>query len=335
MKGLDFGRYALCSFAAAAILAGCGGPQPPIGAPGTMPQSRELIDVPNITTAAHAVRKRGWLSPEARRGRDLLYISDGYNNIVYVYQKDALSRGPIGEITYGVDGPCGLAVDARNDLYVADGNAPNIMVFKPGQTQPFRTYTNGLTAPCGIAVSPHTGRLYVANGASNVVEYPKGSLNPDRTISFQGLEGHLPIGLALDEHDNAFVTALGYPTARAYEIPVGSETPEDLGISGMFVMVGIVVDDKDDVSIVDQGPEDIRIFPPGSDTPKKIITQGLIQPELIALGRSERRLYVPDAGLYHYNGGLWVYSYPRGKLLAQIHLPGYPTTPLAVVVTPL
>jgi DNA-binding beta-propeller fold protein YncE len=315
------------------MLAGCGGLQPPIGAPGAAPQGRELTDVPNVISATDALRKPGWLSPEARGGRDLLYISDGNNNIVYVYQKDALSHGPIGEITYGVDGPCGLAVDLRNDLYVANGNAPNIMVFKPGQTQPFRTYTNGLKAPCGIAVSPHTGRLYVANGAYTVVEYPKGSLNPDRTISFQGLEGHTPIGLALDQHDNVFVTALGYPTARAYEIPAGSATPEDLGISGMYVMVGIAVDDKDDVSIVDQGPEDIRIFPPGSDTPKKIITQGLIQPEFIAFGRSERRLYVPDAGVYHYNGGLWVYSYPHGKLLAQIHLPGYPT-PLAVVVTP-
>jgi hypothetical protein len=30
---LDFGRYALNSCAAAALLAGCGGSQPPIGAP--------------------------------------------------------------------------------------------------------------------------------------------------------------------------------------------------------------------------------------------------------------------------------------------------------------
>ena len=284
MKSLDFARYALSMGVVAALLAACGGLQQPIGTSGAMPQSRELTDVPNAITAADALRRPSWLSPEARRGRDLLYISDETNNIVYVYQKDALSHGPIGEITYGVDGPCGLAVDLRNDLYVANGNAPNIMVFKPGQTQPFRTYTAGLTAPCGIAVSPHTGRLYVANGKYTVVEYPKGSLNPDRTISFQGLEGHTPIGLALDNHDNAFVTALGYPTARAYEIPAGSETPEDLGISGMYVMAGIAVDDKDNVSIVDQGPEDIRIYPPGSDIPKKIITQGLIQPEIHRVG---------------------------------------------------
>ncbi|MFY9711248.1 MAG: choice-of-anchor tandem repeat GloVer-containing protein [Candidatus Cybelea sp.] len=40
MKCLDFSRYALSSCAAAAMLAGCGGSQLPIGAPNAMPQGR-------------------------------------------------------------------------------------------------------------------------------------------------------------------------------------------------------------------------------------------------------------------------------------------------------
>jgi hypothetical protein len=39
MRSLEFGRYALNMGSAAALLAGCGGSQPPIGAPGAMPQS--------------------------------------------------------------------------------------------------------------------------------------------------------------------------------------------------------------------------------------------------------------------------------------------------------
>jgi hypothetical protein len=38
MKSLGLGRVALCICATAAMLAGCGGSQPPIGAPGAMPQ---------------------------------------------------------------------------------------------------------------------------------------------------------------------------------------------------------------------------------------------------------------------------------------------------------
>ena len=39
MRTQDFGRYALSSSVAAAMLAGCGGSQPTIGQPGAMPQS--------------------------------------------------------------------------------------------------------------------------------------------------------------------------------------------------------------------------------------------------------------------------------------------------------
>lgn len=38
MKSLDFRCYALCVSTALNMVAGCGGSQPPIGAPGAMPQ---------------------------------------------------------------------------------------------------------------------------------------------------------------------------------------------------------------------------------------------------------------------------------------------------------
>jgi phospholipase C len=44
MRRLDFGRYALSSCMAAAMLAACGGLQPPIRAPGAMSQSRVIVN---------------------------------------------------------------------------------------------------------------------------------------------------------------------------------------------------------------------------------------------------------------------------------------------------
>src|SRR5271157_5517921 len=41
-------RYVLGSFAAAALLTACGGSQPPIGAPGAMPQSRAIAPTPKL-----------------------------------------------------------------------------------------------------------------------------------------------------------------------------------------------------------------------------------------------------------------------------------------------
>ena len=45
MRSLGFSRY-LGSCAVAAVLAGCGGSQPPIGAPGAEAQSRAIPSVP-------------------------------------------------------------------------------------------------------------------------------------------------------------------------------------------------------------------------------------------------------------------------------------------------
>ncbi|MFY9720560.1 MAG: hypothetical protein WAK16_13055 [Candidatus Cybelea sp.] len=42
MRSLSLSRYAVSSCATAALLAGCGGSQPPINAPGAMPHSRAI-----------------------------------------------------------------------------------------------------------------------------------------------------------------------------------------------------------------------------------------------------------------------------------------------------
>jgi len=49
MKRLEFGCSALCSCVAAAMLAGCGGSQPPIDALGAMPKASALTNGALIT----------------------------------------------------------------------------------------------------------------------------------------------------------------------------------------------------------------------------------------------------------------------------------------------
>jgi hypothetical protein len=58
MKSLDFSHCALSICAAAVMLAGRGGSQPPIGAPGAMPQAAAI--------ASHADRGKSWMLPEAK-----------------------------------------------------------------------------------------------------------------------------------------------------------------------------------------------------------------------------------------------------------------------------
>ncbi len=63
----------------AALLAGCGESQSPIGAPGGMPQTSAI--------ATHAERGKSWMLPEAK-SEDLLYISTFNGVTVYSYPSD-------------------------------------------------------------------------------------------------------------------------------------------------------------------------------------------------------------------------------------------------------
>ncbi len=66
-----------------ALLAGCGGAQPPIGAPLPMPQSSAIV--------THADRSGSWMLPEAK-SEDLLYVANLANN--------GFGTGTVGIYTY-------------------------------------------------------------------------------------------------------------------------------------------------------------------------------------------------------------------------------------------
>ncbi len=66
MKNGVLSRYALSSCVAAAMLAGCGGSQPPIGAP-AMPQSRAI--------AQDGARGKSWMLADAKNS-DLYYLAE-------------------------------------------------------------------------------------------------------------------------------------------------------------------------------------------------------------------------------------------------------------------
>lgn len=309
--------------AALALLASClGGCTASMNAPGT-----PLRTAPSL----HA----GWMMPRAKSGKGLLYVSDNADNLIDIFDAKGKNQQPIGQITDGVDQPNGVATDAAGNLYVANGNynpPQAINVYPPGATTPSRTYTTGISLPIGVAVQ-RDGRLYVANfDGYDVTEYPKGSTTPDKTISFVHLEGNDPFGLVVDARDDLYVAALGYPRAQAYELTRHSSTPVDLGIGSIPVMHGIAVDRSGDVLVVDQPTRSVDIFPPGSTTPSKVITDGLQQPILITLDKREKHLYVADEG-YYGNGTVRIFSYPKAALVNTITFPQF-AAPFDIALSP-
>src|SRR6516165_3751650 len=89
------------------LIAGCGGSQLPIGAPGAMAQSS--------TIAAHAERGGSWMLPKAQ-SQDFLYVTTSFAGI-YVF--DYPSGKLVNIITnYGPFSPQGLCTDRAGDVFI-------------------------------------------------------------------------------------------------------------------------------------------------------------------------------------------------------------------------
>jgi hypothetical protein len=162
MRTSDFGRYTLSACAAAAMLAGCGGSQPPIGTPGAMPQTS--------TIATHTDRSGSWMLPAAK-AETLLYVgnnlggsSDTGNITVYSYPDTKL----VGTLAASL--PTGLCVDSRGDVFVANLDGDDVVEYAHGGAKPIETLPdNG--SPNGCAIDPTSGNLAV----TNLCDGPRGS----------------------------------------------------------------------------------------------------------------------------------------------------------------
>jgi|SRR5579871_1465307 len=155
MRGSDLGRYVLCSCVAAALLAGCGGSQPPVGALGAMPQSR--------TIATHAARGTSWMLPEAKSIKRLLYLS-GSGPDVFVYDYHNFEK--VGTLT-GLDTAADECVDAKGDVWIVEdtdgdqGGGAAVEYAHGGTTVLNKVTTDG--PPVGCSVSP-SGDLEITDG---------------------------------------------------------------------------------------------------------------------------------------------------------------------------
>src|SRR5579862_5268720 len=130
MKVSTSSRSALCASIAAALLAACGGSQPPIGAPGAMPQGHVVT-----TQATHG---GSWIAPDYKVSRPLLYATNlGYQDVT-VYRATAKDPAPLATISDGLNIPVGACIDGQGTLYVTNEPASGgwVSEYPLGKTKP-------------------------------------------------------------------------------------------------------------------------------------------------------------------------------------------------------
>jgi sugar lactone lactonase YvrE len=122
---------------------------------------------------------------------------------------------PTGATTgAGIDDPIGLAVNASNDLFVANNITNEVLAFtSSGVPIPGDDVAANLNYPSAITVDP-SGNLWVVNiGDSTITEY---NIATDAEDSYDTLNSSngigVPTGIAVDANGYIFVSQ-GYPSA--------------------------------------------------------------------------------------------------------------------------
>ncbi len=223
MIALDFGRTALCSCAAAAVLSGCGAAQPPIGAPSATPQNRDR----------YAKRGGSWMLPEAKR-EALLYLATD-SDFAYVIVYPSGSRA--GTIKFPAAFGTGICSAPGGDIFVtaetdASPTHGYIYRFKHGGTSPVSTLDDGSITPTGCSVDRTTGNLAVTNehegnspsGNLAVFEHAKG--NP---VTYSDSDFYRYLDPSYDGNGNLYV--LGNGSSWLAELPQGGSALTSIAVN--------------------------------------------------------------------------------------------------------
>jgi hypothetical protein len=203
MKSFDFGLHALCNCVAAATLAGCGGSQPPIGAPGAMAQAVAVL---------RASRSSG----------ALIYATGCGGTCVLSYPKGQV----IGKIALAGAAPCS---DEGGNVFIPSGG--QVLEYQHGATSPFWTYTLPGSDAAACSIHPTTeypAIVFRASGSTgDIVIFNNGIYYP--TVYSSGITSYY---CGYDNAGNLFVSGLKNGQPAISELANGDSTFTQLSING-------------------------------------------------------------------------------------------------------
>jgi len=246
MKLPQLSRRAL-SLSVSALLIACSGSQPPIGAPGAMPQSRASA------IATHAERGRSWMLPEARSS-DLLYATGGcLGSCVFSYPNGKV----VGSLTTSGQSVC---TDSSGDIFITQSS--QVVEYAHGGTSPIATLSlPGLDA-WGCSVDPTTGNLAVVF-SGGIAIFTGASGTP--TIYPPNLEGSY---CGYDNMGDLFVDGWGSNQNVALsELPAGGSSFNVFSIDQHVGIPGQIQWDGSYMTWESSNPQ-------GADTISRFVTNG-------------------------------------------------------------
>lgn len=346
------------------LVAGCsgGGSQnspTPIGQPaavGAQASARLVASIgrsdnsmlaPNATRRFNApITTPSFVDADAA-GKALIFVADAANGVVDVYPQAGKDQKMVGQLTRLAQ-PQGLTTDSSGNLWVANTNASNVLVYAPPYTKaPALTIPDTGEFPADVAVSA-TGVVAVTNicsaphcGAStgSISFYAKGSTKKCATVSDATYNFARVMFATFDKSGTLYVDGLnsGYQTSIGV-ITGGCKATSIALLSQIYTVSfpgGILINSAGRIVIADPIQEKVDTFDPpvggalGSPTAVTPLT-GSLSPLGIALLASGKDFYTADsAGLGVSNE----YAYVAGGTPANTITVG--GQPVGVAVTPI
>jgi hypothetical protein len=291
MKLLDFGRYALCSCVVAALLAACGGPQPPIGAPGAMPL---------VTTDAR------YKNVHSDDKGPLLYVAGGLISVYALGSSEPLH-------STRTHGGYFIALDGRGDLCAANNNItyPQIYAFN-ARSLKFESAWDG--SGIGPIVSNRWGYLYGTDGRAFTDVYAPGC-----TQRIGAIRNCQCGPLVFDQSGNLYAgdrsVRIYAPTDKTWHMKL-LRTISD----GIDSPAALIIAPSGQLYVANAGNSSVSVFAQGGSKPIRRITKGLSAPVALAVD-SAGRLYVANLPE---SGAGWVTVYAPGGTRPIRKIGNYP-----------
>ena len=254
----------------------------------------------------------GTALPSAASSIGRIYSSSYSNGTVVYYDKGAGPNNPVaGSLTGTFEAPENMAVDGSGNLYVANGDAQNVLVYSPGSSNPSETLSAPDGFPVDVAVAAD-GTVYAANvwgmaGNPGTVEvYAKGSTSPTSVLRDSAFEE--VVGVALDRTGNVFVSYNANHGTDGFveEFHKGSPiaTKIKVGSAG-----GIGFDPYGHLLLIDRSASTLNVYATGSTKPKrKLALPG--SSIYFKIGMHGKMLYIANFGQAEINA----YDYTPNKL---------------------
>jgi|ERR1700722_4227723 hypothetical protein len=342
-------RGALGASATLAMLAGCSGGSPPAafspGGPSTGRADNSLL-APTIARIARKPVTTASFMDRRAAGKSLIFVSDAADGVINIYPQAGTNQKMVGQIT-GLTQPQGITTDSKGNLYVANTNSSNVLVYAPPYTgAPKMTISDSKEFPADVAVSS-AGVVAITNicnapkcrlNTGNVVLYAKGSTKSCATVSDSSFNFTRVMFAEFDSNGVLYIDGLNGGYQTSFGLVTGGCSATSITNLGYVYTVsfpgGIQIDKAGDIAFCDQVNQVVDTFAPpvnsafGSPVSTTPLS-GSTFPLSIAILASGTNLYAADPGG---SGLAEEYKYTAGGAAENTIAVG--GQPIGIAVTP-